>query len=81
MLHNFRISYDLIRTWAKTIFKLFSSLIVRGWGVYYFCSGVLVIRSLLNFFYHFGMVLIFLIMVFLGSLLPNKLFNPVLVLD
>jgi hypothetical protein len=50
-LHNFRLSYDLIRTWAKTIFELFSSLIVRGWGVYYFCSGVLVVKSLLNFSY------------------------------
>jgi hypothetical protein len=81
MLHNFRLSYELIRTWAKTIFELFSSLIMRGWGVYYFCSGVLVVRSLLNFSYHFEMVLIFLIMVFLGSLLPNKLFHSVLVLD
>jgi hypothetical protein len=54
---------------------------MMGWGVYYICSGVLVVRSLLNFSYHFEMVLIFLIMVFLGSLLPNKLFNPGLVLD
>jgi hypothetical protein len=26
---------------------------MMGWGVYYFCSGVLVVRSLLNFSYHF----------------------------
>jgi hypothetical protein len=26
---------------------------VRGWGVYYFCSGVLAVRSLLNFLYPF----------------------------
>jgi hypothetical protein len=71
-LHNFRLSYDLIRTWTKTIFELFSSLIVRGWGVYYFCSGVLVVRSLLNFLFLFTVVLTFLIMVFLGFLVPNK---------
>jgi hypothetical protein len=59
MLHNFWLSYDLIGTWAKTIFELFSSLIGRGWGVYYFCSGVLAVRSLLNFSYHFEIVLIF----------------------
>jgi hypothetical protein len=61
-----------MRTLSKTIFELFSSLIVRGWGVYYFCSGVLVVRSLLNFYYHFDMVLIFLVMVFLGFLVPNN---------
>jgi hypothetical protein len=72
LLHNFRLSYDLMRTLSKTIFELFSSLIVRGWGVYYFCSGVLVVRSLLNFYYHFDMVLIFLVMVFLGFLVPNN---------
>jgi hypothetical protein len=72
LLHNFRLSYDLIRPWAKTIFELFSSLIVRGLGVYYFCSGVLVVRSLLNFLYLFTVVLAFLIMVFLGFLVPNK---------
>jgi hypothetical protein len=52
-----------------------------GWGVYYFCSGVLVVRSLLIFLTIFKMGLILLILVFLGSLLPNKLFNPRLVLD
>jgi hypothetical protein len=72
LLHNFRLSYDLMRTLSKTIFELFSSLIVRGWGVYYFCSGVLVVRSLLNSYYHFDMVLIFLVMVFLGFLVPNN---------
>jgi hypothetical protein len=71
-LQNFRLSYDLIRTWAKTIFELFSSLIVRGWGVYYFCSGVLLVRSLLNFLYPFYSGPCILIMVFLGFLVPNK---------
>jgi hypothetical protein len=54
---------------------------MMGWGVYYFSSGALAVRSLLNFLTIFEMSLIFLIMVFLGSLLPNKLFNPGLVLD
>jgi hypothetical protein len=54
---------------------------MMGSGVYHFCIGVLAVRSLLNFFYHFKMGLIFLIMVFLGSLLPNGLFNLGLALD
>jgi hypothetical protein len=53
MLHNFWLSYDLIRTWAKIKFELFNPLIMMGWGVYYFCSDVLVVRSLLKFSYHF----------------------------
>jgi hypothetical protein len=32
---------------------------MMGWGVYYFCSGVLVVRGLLDFFTNFEMVLIF----------------------
>jgi hypothetical protein len=44
---------DLIRTWAKIKFELFNPLIMMGWGIYYFCSGVLVVRSLLNFSYYF----------------------------
>jgi hypothetical protein len=32
---------------------LFTPLKVMGWGVYYFCMGVLVVRSLLNFSYQF----------------------------
>jgi hypothetical protein len=26
---------------------------MMGWGVYYFCSGVLAVKSLLKFSYHF----------------------------
>jgi hypothetical protein len=53
MLHIFWLSYDLIETWAKIKFELFNPLIMMGWGIYYFCSGVLAVRSLLNFSYHF----------------------------
>jgi hypothetical protein len=49
MLHNFWLSYDLIKTWAKIKFELFNPLIMMGLGVYHFCSGVLVVRSLLTF--------------------------------
>jgi hypothetical protein len=52
-----------------------------GCGVYYFCSGILAVRSLLNFSYHFSMVLIFLIMAFLDFLVPNKIINLELALD
>jgi hypothetical protein len=45
--------YGLIRTWAKIKFELFNPLIMMGWGVYYFYSGVLAVRSLLKFSYHF----------------------------
>jgi hypothetical protein len=43
-----------------------------GWGVYYFCSGFLVVRSLLNFLVIFALTLIFLIMDFLDFLVSNK---------
>jgi hypothetical protein len=48
---------------------------LMGWGVYYFCRGVLVVRSLLNFFTNFEMVLIFLIMASLDLFVPNKIFT------
>jgi hypothetical protein len=51
-----------------------------GWGVYYFCSGVLAVRSLLNFLAISAMVLIFLIMAFLDFLVPNKINNLALAL-
>jgi hypothetical protein len=53
MLHNFWLPYDLIRTWAKIKFELFNPLIIMGWGIYYFCSGVLAVRNLLKFYYQF----------------------------
>ena len=52
-----------------------------GLDVYYFCSGVLAVRSLLKFPYHFCSGLIFLIMVFLDFLVPNKIINLGLALD
>jgi hypothetical protein len=50
---HFRLSHDLFKAWANFKFYLFSSLILMGWCVYHFCSGVLVVRSLLNFSCHF----------------------------
>jgi hypothetical protein len=44
---------------------------MMGWGVYHFCSDVLVVRSLLNSLTNFEMVLIFLIMAFLVFLVPK----------
>jgi hypothetical protein len=52
-----------------------------GWGVYHFCSGVLVVRSLLIFLAIFVIALIFLIMAFLDFLVPNKIYNRGLALD
>jgi hypothetical protein len=54
---------------------------IMDWGAYYFCRGVLVVRSLLKFSYQFEMVLIFLIMVFLDLLVPNKIFHLGLALN
>jgi hypothetical protein len=52
-----------------------------GWGVYQFCSGVLSVRSLLNFLAIFAMVLIISIMPFIDFLVPNKINNLGLALD
>jgi hypothetical protein len=53
MLHNFWPPYYLIGTWAKIKFELFNPLNMIGWRMYYFYSGVLAVRSLLNFSYYF----------------------------
>jgi hypothetical protein len=54
---------------------------MMGWGIYYFCSGVLAIRSLLKFSYHFLNGPYILIMAFLDFLVPNKIINLGLALD
>jgi hypothetical protein len=46
-----------------------------GWGVDYFWSGVLAVRILLKFSYHFCNGPYFLIMVSLDFLVPNKTIN------
>jgi hypothetical protein len=81
LLHIFWLTYDLIGIWLNTKFYLFNPLKMMGWGIYHFCSGVLVVRSLLIFFTNFEMVLIFLIMVFLVLLMLNKSFHLGFVLD
>jgi hypothetical protein len=45
-----------------------------GWGVYHFCSGVLVVTSPLIFFTNFEIVCLILIIVFLVLLVHNKTF-------
>jgi hypothetical protein len=52
-----------------------------GWGVYHFCSGVLVVRSLLNFSCHFCICPYLLNHGFLDFLVPNKIYNLGLALD
>jgi hypothetical protein len=53
LLHTFWLTYDLIGMLLNTKFYLFIPFKMMGWGVYHFCSGVLVVRSLLNFSYQF----------------------------
>jgi hypothetical protein len=45
--------YDLFGKWPIIILYLFTLLKMMGWDVYYFCSGVLVVTSPLNFYYQF----------------------------
>jgi hypothetical protein len=53
LLHLFSLSFNLFGVWAKSKFNLFNLLNVMMWGVYHFCSGVLVVEGLLNFSCHF----------------------------
>jgi hypothetical protein len=48
---------------------------VTVWGVYHFCSGILVVTGLLIFLAIIVFALIFLIMAFLDFLMPNKIIN------
>jgi hypothetical protein len=47
------VTHDLIELWLIIVFYLFTLLKMLGWGVYYFCSGVLVVASPLDFYYQF----------------------------
>jgi hypothetical protein len=47
------VTHDLIELWLIIMFYLFTLLKILGWGVYYFCSGVLVVASPLDFYYQF----------------------------
>jgi hypothetical protein len=42
--------HDLFGIWLIIILYLFILLKMIGWGVYYFCSGVLVVTSPLDFY-------------------------------
>jgi hypothetical protein len=59
------VTHDLFEIGFIIIFYLFTLLKIMGWGVYYFCSGVLVVTSPLDFFINkFGSVFIIPIIVF-----------------
>jgi hypothetical protein len=53
LLHTFGLAYDLDEIWLKIKFYLFTLLKMMGWGVYHFCSGVLVVTSPLDFYLQF----------------------------
>jgi hypothetical protein len=55
MFHIFSLSFDLFEVLAKSKFYLFNSPNVMVWGVYHFCSGILVVRGLLNVSCHYCM--------------------------
>jgi hypothetical protein len=46
----FWFAHDLIETWLNIKFYLVTLLKMMGWGVYHFCSGVLVVTSPLHFY-------------------------------
>jgi hypothetical protein len=48
--HFFWLTYDLIEIWLNIKFYLFTLFKMMGWGVYHFCSGVLVVTSPLDFY-------------------------------
>jgi hypothetical protein len=49
LLHTFWLAYDLIEIWLNIKLYLFTLLKMMDWGVYHFCSGVLVVTSPLDF--------------------------------
>jgi hypothetical protein len=53
LLHSCWLAYDLIELWLNIKFYLFTLLKMMDWGVYHFCSGILVVTSPLNFSYQF----------------------------
>jgi hypothetical protein len=63
------------------MFYLFTLLKMMDWGVYHFCSGVLVVTSPLDFFNNFEIVFVILIILFLVWLVLNKTFHIEYVLD
>jgi hypothetical protein len=45
--------HDLFRKCLTIMLYLFTLLKMMGWGVHYFCSGVLVVTNSLDFYYQF----------------------------
>jgi hypothetical protein len=50
LLQYFWFAHDLFQIWPNIKFYLFTLLKMMGWGVYHFCSGVLVVTSPLDFY-------------------------------
>jgi hypothetical protein len=48
--HYFCFAHDLFEIWPNIKFYLFTLLKMMGWGVYHFCSGVLVVTSPLDIY-------------------------------
>jgi hypothetical protein len=46
----FWVTHDLFEIGLIIMFYLFTLLKMMDWGVYYFCSGVLVVTSPLDFY-------------------------------
>jgi hypothetical protein len=46
----FWVTHDLFEIWLIIKIYLFTLLKMMGWGVYHFCSGVLVVTSPLDFY-------------------------------
>jgi hypothetical protein len=46
----FWVTHDLFEIWLIIMFYLFTLFKIMDWGVYYFCSGVLVVTSPLDFY-------------------------------
>jgi hypothetical protein len=56
--------HDLFGKCLIIILYLFTLLKMMGWGVLYFCSGVLLVTSPLDFFINFGSGFVILIIDF-----------------
>jgi hypothetical protein len=57
LLHHFWVAHYLFEIGPNIKFYLFTLLKMMGWGVYHFCSGVLVVTSPLDFFKNLGLIL------------------------
>jgi hypothetical protein len=69
------LTHDFIELWLIILLYLFTLLKMMGWGVYYFCSGVLVVTSPLDFYYQFWVWFCNSNNYFLVGIMLNKTFH------